>query len=366
MIANSSVVFGRELTSELRGRGYSVDLLDFEHLFLERVEGVSRAYSQLFQPFKKIPKLHMLFRMFIILKVLKDSNYDVVNIHYNRWYYKLLMPYFKTSKTRLVISTYGSDFYRASSKIRRRLRSIYAVADAISFTNEFTKKEFISFYNDFEAKTHLCRFGLKTLEYIDRNRYKSRKELQKHLSYDSNKTVVSCGYNATSAQQHFAIIDAIEKLEKELRDRCQFIFLLTYGDAKYKERVKQRLESVEFSYRVLEEFLYEDDNAAVKLASDIMINVLQTDSFSGSMQEFLYAGNVVITGAWLPYGTFDDAGVFYLKIDSIDRLHDKLSYAIINREELAENSKKNKKIIANLSSWNENISSWIALLEGKK
>ncbi len=104
-----------------------------------------------------------------------------------------------------------------------------------------------------------------------------------------------------------------------------------------------------------------DDNANIKLCSDVMINILQTDSFSGSMQEFLYANNIVITGSWLPYKLFDELGVYYHKIDSAEMLAGKLTEVLSNLNK--EKTMQNVQIINSLSSWGNNIQNWIKAYE---
>jgi hypothetical protein len=132
---------------------------------------------------------------------------------------------------------------------------------------------------------------------------------------------------------------------------------MTYGDKLYKESIKNILQKTSLDYIVLEDFLFEDNNAYIKLASDVMINMLQTDSFSGSMQEFLYANNLVITGSWLPYEVLDNEGIFYYKIDDIYELKDKLMVILSNLNK--ENAIKNQQIIYSLSSWEANIKEWM-------
>jgi len=366
MIANSSLVFGKALKEELEKQGDEVTLLDFEYLYLFAKGSQDNSVAQKFAWVKGVPKLSMLFRIYYIKQVIKKGHYDVVNIHYSRWYYRWLLPLFGRIGTRLVISTYGSDFYRVSKKIRNRLRPVYAGADAVTFTNRLTKEAFVDFYKDFAYKSYVCRFGLEPLEYIDRNRKTDRAEIRRNLGYAADKIIVTCGYNATSAQQHFQIIEAIETLDKELQEKCQFVFLLTYGDDRYRQRVLETLAKVSFHYAVVEEFLYADDNAYVKLASDVMVNILETDSFSGSMQEFLYAGNVVITGEWLPYEVLDDAGIFWYKIKTPQALGSVLQKVLKGFETVKEQTTGNREIVASLSSWEKNIDCWRRVLEGEK
>jgi len=357
IIANSKAVFGKELKSELINRGLDVSLLDFESLILyDKSNYESDRYSSLFKKFKSVPKLSMFFRMWYIKKVIQENDFDVVNIHMSRWFYMIILPWLAREK--FIVTFYGSDFYRTSDFIKKIQTILYEKADAITFTNPLTKNSFLEYYKDFESKSNVCRFGLKTLYFIDKNRKIDKKSLRESLGYNKEKIVITCGYNSTKEQQHGKIIENILKLSPELLGKVQFIFPMTYGNDLNRQKVKNILKQTNLDYIVLEEFLYGDDNANIKLASDIMINLLETDSFSGSMQEFLYANNIVITGSWLPYKVFDDTGVQYIKIDNIDELSFKLA-ELINSDIKTYDTSKNQKIISELSLWDNAIKSWI-------
>ena len=361
-IANASSVFAKELKAELLFNGLTVYLLDFESLSLfDDKDREVEKYSRKFLKYKSIPKISMLMRMLIIKEILKDYSFEVVNIHYSRWYYLIILK--ELVKSKLIISFYGSDFYRTSYKIKNIQRALYKKADNITFTNHLTKESFLEFYGDFTDKSSVCRFGLKTLEYIDKNRDKDKSEIKKELEYSQEKIIVTCGYNSSKAQQHKKMIESILKLPNTLLEKIQFIFPLTYGDTLYKEYMKAILKNTNLDYIILEDFLYEDNNAYIKLASDVMINILQSDSFSGSMQEFLYAGNAVITGSWLPYGLFDKEGVKYFKIDSSDDLTYKITEVVQNLEVYKKGLDGNRDIIYKLSSWKNNLQSWIDIYE---
>jgi len=360
LIANSSIVFGKELKEVLNERLFDTYLLDFESLELFHKDEIDKSVSKKFARYKNIPKLHMFFRMYFIKKFLKSTDFDIINIHYSRWIYLLILKTLEQSK--LIITFYGSDFYRVSDRIKMIQTKLYEKADALSFTNPLTKDAFVEYFNSFEEKSSVCRFGLKTLDYIEKNRKINKIKIRKSLGYSQERIIVTCGYNATSAQQHKKIIDALVKIDEEILEKVQFIFPMTYGNMTYKEEVKLILKMSRLNCLVLEKYLYEDDNAYVKLASDIMINVLETDSFSGSMQEFLYAQNYVITGSWLPYDLFDKEGIIYSKIDSVDALGDKLVWQI-NNMNTNVNLEKNRDTIYNLSSWKNNINSWVKMYE---
>lgn len=357
IIASTKDVFGKELKNELFIKGLDVYLLDFETLeMFDKNNSEDKKYSKLLEKFKNISKFSMLFRLWYIKSIIKENNFDIINIHVSRWFYLIILPWL--IKQKLVITFYGSDFYRTSNFIKNIQKLLYKKAHVITFTNPLTKNSFIEYYKDFKNKSYVCRFGLKTLEFIDKNRDINKKELRKYLGYDLEKIIVTCGYNSTKEQQHEKIINNLIKLQKEILEKVQFVFPMTYGDIIHKEKIKSILNQTNLDYIVLEEFLYREDNANIKLASDIMINILETDSFSGSMQEFLYANNIIITGAWLPYEVFDNAGIQYVKIDDINELYLELK-KIIDSDIQTFNISKNKNIISKLSLWNNTIESWV-------
>jgi len=357
LIASTKDVFGKELKNELLNKNLNVNLLDFETLeMFDKNNYKNKKYSNLLERFKNISKLSMLFRLWYIKSIIKENNFDIINIHVSRWFYLIILPWLL--KQKLIITFYGSDFYRTSSFIKNIQKLLYKKAHVITFTNPLTKKTFIEYYKDFENKSYVCRFGLKTLDFIDKNRKISKKVLRELLGYDLEKIIVTCGYNSTKEQQHDKIIENIVKLPKDLLERIQFIFPMTYGDSVHKEKIKDILNQTNLDFIVLEEFLYGDNNANIKLASDIMINILETDSFSGSMQEFLYANNIIITGSWLPYEVFDDAGIQYVKIDDINELYLELK-KVIDSDIQTFDTSKNKNIISKLSLWSNTIESWL-------
>ena len=56
-----------------------------------------------------------------------------------------------------------------------------------------------------------------------------------------------------------------------------------------------------------------------------------SDAFSGTMIEYLYAGAQVITGTWLPFGKLRRAGIDFTEVEDVldlnssDLLHSRLS-----------------------------------------
>jgi hypothetical protein len=79
------------------------------------------------------------------------------------------------------------------------------------------------------------------------------------------------------------------------------------------------------------------------------------------MQEHLFAGNVVITGSWLPYKVLDDSGIIYWKTESAERLALTLMDVLTQYSEYSNLISGNSSIIGKLSSWPETIKNWSVL-----
>jgi ABC-type Fe3+-hydroxamate transport system substrate-binding protein len=64
-----------------------------------------------------------------------------------------------------------------------------------------------------------------------------------------------------------------------------------------------------------------EDLVLLKTITDILIHTPITDALSAFATEALYAGSILITGAWLPYGPFRRTGLEYFEIEDIANLN---------------------------------------------
>ncbi len=182
------------------------------------------------------------------------------------------------------------------------------------------------------------------------------------LDFPFDNKIVTVGYNADPGQQHINIINQLSKYEWK---NCIFIFPLTYPkNTDYVNEIESLLKSTRLSYFILDKFLLCDQIAALRLVSNVFIQLQISDCLSASTQEHLYAGSRVITGKWLPYTTLVKAGVQFTSISSLGELVDCLNQIIEDdNQELVIN---NRKAIAALSSWNSVIDEWIRMVNFSK
>lgn len=314
----------------------------------------------------RIPKIRGLLQLRNLANQIKKlGNYDICNIHYLSVDYGYLYKQIRNQCKKLIISIWGSDLYRTNWRQKKVQYNIIKYANRITFTTKQASEEFSKYFNKIDKdKLKVKNLGLVALEILRNIEHISKKDCKKSFNISTNSLVVTCGNNASQGNEHIKIIKSIEMIKHKLSANVLFIFPFTYGFIReYFLQVKDLLDKSNLNYRVLTNFLSDYEVAQLRKASDITINLPISDQLSGSLQESLYAGNVVITGDWLPYKILEEKGIFMLKVSSMDEVGEKLVYSLNNLRDLKESCKGNSQIIWNMSSWDKNIDSWIQMYQ---
>lgn len=296
------------------------------------------------------------------------GKYDIIHIHYLYDLYCLFTDKLKGLCHNLMITIWGSDFYKADMKQKVNLKQIVDKADKISFDNEQTLNEFVQFYGrDVEDKTTICRFGLTMLDYIDKvtsldvEKYKSMYKIPK------DAYVITCGYNADICQHHLEIIESLNDCNSILNENIYYLFPMTYKrDEEYVELVRRKLESSKLNYRIIEDFMDFKEMALLTRATDIFIQLQETDTLSATMQENLYAGNIVITGSWLPYQCLKQEGANFYTVDDVKDISQRLESLIKGSLQNKKDFEHNKEIISSYSCWDSTYKQWYDLYNSCK
>lgn len=295
-----------------------------------------------------------------------SPSYDLIHVHYIENIVLRNASFFKRVKQpKIVVSIWGSDYYRRGEKSKIKMLKLLNRADITTFTNKVTQKDLIQFYFNTgkrsDIKTEVLRFGLEPLEIL-KNLNKTPAESKQFLELPTDAYVVCVGYNANPAQQHIEIIKGLIKKEKELPENLIIILPLTYGSKQtYVGKIKNELKKGRFKSKLFLSYMTELEVAHLRNACDVMIQLQITDQFSGSMQEHLYCGNIVITGSWLPYKTMDEQGVYFRKIDHVSKIGDELADCFKDYQNERSKYEYNKDVIYSLSSWKSNINRWTNL-----
>lgn len=380
LVGDINGVFLSQLSDQLLQKGIRVASFDSGNLIYKNFNGVSAclANNYLLKILLKIRKLRALATIYLIRNWIEKNykfllEFDVINFHFmdcvKRWMMRSMMQKDATLKNKIMVTIWGSDFYCANTKKIKADIFCYKKANVISFTNEKTIESFRERYKEIgvENKCRIAHFGLLPIEEIRLLKRENLKILLQSVAgyvLDTNKIKVVIGYSAAKGHQHIRIIQQLQKLPKDVLDRILFVFPLGYGGTvSYKNKIKKFLSAVSVHYRILPNMLSYREVAKLRIFTDIMLNFPLTDQFSGSMIETLFAGNIVITGEWLPYDVLLEKGVFLERINNLSGLNVKLLYVINNLSLLKDECRKNPEILLPFVSWESNIANWISIYQ---
>jgi hypothetical protein len=346
-----------------------IDILSFSPIKKVSFQFYESCYQIAFDSFgykffSKFKGIRRYFRFLLYTKLISTLQpYHFVHFHFidvdSYFLTKLLKSKFNN---KIILSIWGSDLYKLHKKNERGFLKTINTGDLITFTNQESCDYFKQKFDWRKDNLKICRFGLAPLENL-KNLDLSKNDCKRNLGLDEEKIIITIGYNLSQAQQHLIILEQFKKdVLVSLKNRIVLFFPITYGGTvQYKEELLGRIKELPFQFYVFDTFLTDEQVAVIRKASDIMIQLQETDQFSGSMQEHLFANNIVITGCWLPYQTLKDKGAWFFEVAEIEEIVFLISEIIENPIVLEDKTLMNPLIISELSSWNENIKSWASL-----
>lgn len=331
------------------------------------------AYDLLHPLIYKIPKLRGILVKRRLNKTISEINadidrYNVILIH-GFWLTSCYI-FSKLEKKNIfsVGAIWGSDFYERTEENENMLFKTMDSCDLVVISTNKMVEDILNVKSIEKDKIRNCLFGLAPLEYLFEMQNVSAKQSKKTLGFEEHNFIITCGYNAAPINQHLKVISILSDIKFALPQNTKLIVPLTYGgDKKYRSHIKKALVNSQLNYLMFENFLTDEDAAHLRKATDLMIQVPVVDAFSGSMQEHLFAQNIVIIGTWLPYQSLDEKGIYYVPVDTISELKQKLIFVFNNLDEI-----KNKVIKSNTpdkfksSLWTESIKEWHRVLSEYK
>ena len=352
------------MATSMKEYGVLVDVLCMDHLHLVKNSDVQYGWctQRVLSFFKGSSKnlVTRIFRRLFAFSMLKSiiKHYDLIDFHVFSLDYLPYMTFCKEKGITFDITLWGSDIMRANDDalVKKRwgfeqCRYIKCAETLHQILDEKYKSVFVN-------KVKSVYWGNPDYEYIDALPESDVKAYRDSLLADDEDIVITCGYNGSEGQNHLEIVDAIKGLKKDLKSRVSFLFPMTYGGvSEYLYKVKRALDEADVHYTIIDKYISSEEIAAIRLASDVVVNIQKTDAFSGSLQGHLYCNNVLIIGEWLNYVPLDNANVYYIKT-SIEDIRDNLATVLSNLSEYKEKCSGNHAKMAGLTSWSAVLSRW--------
>ncbi len=367
LLGNTRSRYVQELTRVIRNAGHDVDLLDFVNN--RRVTGsLETVRSIVPTAIKWIPRVRRLVREHNIRSFLAQSRYDICSIQSNSPVYgERYGDLIGAAGRRLVISVWGSDFNKATAKQRAVQGPLCERADRITFNSESLRRHFAEAYPDIPRDRLVMMFyGSGLLDEIARLRVQSLSDSQirEALGIPVDRVIVAAGHNGVHYQQHLSIIQALQLVRDKLKERVFVVAPMTYGATEeYKSQVRGALRKSGFEFRLFGNRMTERETALLRMCTDIMIHMQTDDSFSAAMQEHLYAGTLVVNGAWLQYESLDALDVYYERVLDFKQLGERMPSYVNRLSDFKARTTGNRDKIWSIGSWETNGPRWERFLE---
>lgn len=358
-----------ELARHLSAAGVAVDVADLfsQEIHQYRQDGrsprIQKNQSLLSKVFLRLPLVRPAVKFINAVRFTNAlrKDYDICHIHDLSPLYRFFVHRLHQTARVLVVSPWGSDFYRADASGRQKLRAILAEADAITFINPQTRIDVNNYYHDFTDKSYDLHFGLESIERIKRLVEGEPAEISRqHLGIDADAYVICCGYNGRLAQRHRIIIEALRDIRSSLPPSTIILIPMGYGASNaYREEIRSLLKDACLRYVLFDKMLDDEDNARIRRCTDLVINWQTTDQLSASVQEHLYADNTVIVGSWLPYQIFTTLGVRFHRAGNPAELRQVILDCVPSRGQHPTLSGSNAGPLYRFASWTYVVHDWI-------
>lgn len=325
---------------------YNIDILDvsmrqyvcdgkelYNHVFI-----VKRIYPNFVY---RIPLFCKYFKLLDTIKAFKSivNNYRLINVQFLTIQAGFLFSELKKHGAKLIVTPWGSDIYRVGTLQRWFTKQLINKADYITLMpNSKFGDDVKHQFSIPETKCIPLCFGSDVLDKI-LNDTKSKNECKKELLGTSDYFCIVVGYNASSAQNHLKIIEALQEVKEQLPPNTIVLFPMTYAKVEsYMCQVKTKLDTLGLKYRIFDSYLTDAEVVNLRKSTDLFIHMQVTDAYSSSLQETLICGQKVINADWLRYKELEQRGLPY-RLANFENLPSTIINELYNNHSVIDISK---------------------------
>lgn len=286
-----------------------------------------------------------------------------------------VVPLLRIKHQRVVGIAFGSDILRRKKKQDVLLELGLSRLDMVVATNENVLQAMLDDFPAMTKKEHgVVRFGLPVFEGIDSLLCRKVDAVSARISlgFSPEKKLISVGYCASQGQRQVDLVNFFDSEMQSFRE-YEFVVPIQYGSSDVKNEVLTLCKSLNEKYgkerfHVLVDFHEIEKAAMMRCATSILINHSLSDSFSGTVQEVVYAGGLVLAADHLPYKKMPGYGSairMYKDLESVA--------AVFRSGEISEwmdtarkNVDHNRVRLRSVSSWEAVLPKWEKMLSGGK
>jgi hypothetical protein len=293
------------------------------------------------------------------------SDYDIYHYH-SLETGRLPVLWVLPSDAPVVLSVWGSDLLRSAGTLEYADQlAACERATVITVTSIEIREILLSkFGRHLAPKIRQALLGVSLLDEIDRCRG-TRDGFLQSSGVSPERVTICIGNNASPGNQHLEVIDRLSGLPERYRQRVTLLVPLSYrqADRAYRQTLRLALQQGPLSYRMFDSPLSDREVAMLRCATDMLVHVPVSDAFSASMLETLYAGGVLITGAWLPYSELRRAQISFEPIATLGDLTGAVASALDHLDARRRAAADNRRRIRALVHPSETVRTWISIYD---
>lgn len=260
-------------------------------------------------------------------KFSKNRKYDIINIHFANRYMSYVYKHLRSMSNNIVMSPWGSDILRRPEKNLEQLSYLYQKADYVTIPAESEFGKLMTQKLKVNPKNMLSYgiWGSDVVDFAIKNGNAiSQEDAKVHFGLE-NRYVITCGYNKQEAQQHKAIIQAIDQVRDKLPNNLTLLFPMSYGGwtttDKYGEEIKKECEQRKLHAVFVTDYLSVEELYKLRKATDMFIHVQTSDAGARSVYEYILCNKKIINGSWVRYKGFEKyEPLFYFPVDKLEHL----------------------------------------------
>lgn len=299
------------------------------------------------------------------------DDFDVFHFHYVSPEYLTLLKYISKDK-KIIFSFWGSDLFQQAGleNYKIQYRGLER-ADYITLNTPEMQEAFLTkFGRNFINKIRTAYFILNELKFEQINSINSERVISEFKNKNKiplYKKIVTIGYNASSKQRHIEILKILAELKPEVKEKIHIVIPLSYGlqyeSKNYPDEIEKIVCKIGIGTTLVYKYQETKELAEFTIASEIKLNVRETDCLNASLIESLAAGNIVVNGAWLPYGKLRRLGIYYREIEKLEDLLNIIPDILENFEDEKLKVRNNYKIIREFFSVKNLVKDWTGLYD---
>ena len=362
-LGTSNSVFVTRTAEELHARGVDVKIID-PYSASARLVGKS----------SPVKLLRLLRRIFFTRKTIRqlDQGQTVV-IHSLGLDLFWLSPLLRRHFQKVVGLAYGSDILLRRRRLDKLLSRGLQHLDCVAATNTNVRDAILQDFPCVAGKeVRIIRFGLSVFDAVEKLGVQSAAEARAQLGYMADKPLICLGYSASAGQRQQDLITYFAE-QPELLCNYQFVVPVQYGSPEVRleveqccQRMNQKLEAEIF--HPLSKFHDPHTSALMRLATTVLINHSVSDAFSGTVQEAVYAGSMVLAAKHLPYESMPGFGTSIKPYDNLEECISALHPEALSHWKATVEAAlpKNRLDLRKISSWDGVIDDWFTIIDPHK